>query len=154
MTCSVGDCTRPAARGGKCWAHLKQASRGQPTRPVAKRHESAWERLTEAAISFRDSDSLDDDGFERDTDRLRKAAYAYARQHVSERTREALARLRAEGVRIGRPRTIEPEATLRMVQELGGARKAAQALGVSVRTVRRALAQVRRSDRTDPFRHR
>jgi hypothetical protein len=33
-TCIGPECKRPAARGGLCWAHLKQRERGQALRPI------------------------------------------------------------------------------------------------------------------------
>lgn len=141
--CRVGDCDNPAARDGLCWAHRKRLQRDQPlTTGISRRPASALERLTEAALAYAEADR--DDDWERAKDNLRKSATAYAAKHVSEATREAMARLRARGIHVGRPRKLDPETALRLVSEMGGIREAAIALQVSVWTVRRALRQVQK----------
>jgi hypothetical protein len=140
--CDFPDCDADAERGGYCWAHTKQGQRRDGRRTeVARRHESAWERLTEAAIAYAEADQ--DDDFSRAKDRLAQAAKQYGRKQASALIREGMAAARARGVHIARPRKLAPMVALELVAKLGGARAAAEQVGVSVRTVRRALRQAR-----------
>lgn len=145
MYCVAPDCTRPAARGELCWTHLKrQRTHGTidgsvGTSEVSERPKSPSERLHEAALKYADAE--DDGDYARARDNLRKAATAYDRCLLSERTKAAMATARANGVRVGRPRalSLEPHQVVETVRYYGGARLAARALGVSVMTVWRAL---------------
>ena len=141
--CSVADCPKPAKKGGLCWGHLKAAQRGQTvSRELAKRHSTPLERLTEAALTYAEVDA--DEEWDRAKNNLAKSAVAYTRKHIAEATRAAMARLKAEGRQLGRPRKLQPVEAVRLVEELGGARKVAKAMGVSVRSVRRAVREARK----------
>lgn len=100
---------------------------------------SPLERLTEAAISYANADS--DDEYDRARDNLRKAASAFGNK-AGEAIRIALADLRARGIKLGRPRKIEPEVAVRLAEQTKSIRKTALMLGVSRKTVQRALRQV------------
>ncbi len=99
------------------------------------------ERLTESALTYA---AAEEDGeWERARDNLRKSAAAYGRTHFATRIREALAALKARGVRLGPPPKVEPEAVVKVVAELGDVAQAATTLRVSERTVWRALRKLK-----------
>jgi hypothetical protein len=137
VSCAVDGCENDAARGGLCWAHVKEKQRTGKLSPLSKRPASALERLTEAAIAYAEAE--EDDEFRRARDNLRKSAAAYAVRHPGETVREALARAKAQGVRLGRPPKLTPEKARELVDSAGSIKRAAAMLGVSRRTVRRAL---------------
>lgn len=47
--CAEPDCRHPAARGGRCWGHVKQLQRTGRTWPLAERPSTPRERLDRAA---------------------------------------------------------------------------------------------------------
>lgn len=135
--CTVDDCPNPAARGGICWGHIKKRSRTGGLGELERRPKSKQERVYEAALTYAGAES--DDEFERARENLRKSSIAAGQAFVSELTREALARLREQGVRLGRPPKVEPAQVAEAVSRAGSAKRAASQLGVSLRTIRRAL---------------
>lgn len=120
--CAFDGCEADALKGELCPGHLKQRQRGQPLTALRRRSKSPLERLTEAAIAYADASDASEDAFARARDNLRKAAAAC-------------------GLRIGRPRKVDPEVVARVLKRAGGILQAARALGVSRNTVKRALAR-------------
>lgn len=138
--CSVDGCPNPAAKSGLCEGHVKRRTRGQVVSAALKlRPRSPLERLTEAALAYANAES--DDEFDRAKDNLRKSAAAFAPNDRSTAIREALAELKRRGLKLGRPRKVEPEVAVRMVEQEGGVRKAALVLRVSRMAVSRALRE-------------
>lgn len=84
--CLEEDCPNVASKGGRCWAHLKRKSEGRGMlRPVQSAYDTPWDRLTDAALEYRDAkDPSEAPGkdveraFSRARDKLRKAAINYA----------------------------------------------------------------------------
>lgn len=144
--CRFGDCVNEAQRDGLCWAHLKQRERDGRLREVKTKPESPRDRLREAALAYADAADYDEDAFKRADDNLRKSAIAYARHGVVQDIREALARARARGVRLGRPRKADPAQVAELVAAVG-VKQAAARLGCSVRTVKRAKRAWRQAER-------
>lgn len=75
MSCAFDGCQRQAARGGYCWGHVQQQSRGQPLHEL-RFYGEPLTRLYEAAIRFYEVD--EDDEHRAAADNLRTAALAYA----------------------------------------------------------------------------
>lgn len=143
--CSVAECPNPAVSGELCEAHIKRRQRGKPmTAPVLQRPANALERLTEAALAYAEAEG--DREWTRARDNLRKAASAYGQRGGGEAIRAALAELRAQGVRLGRPMKVEHHDIQALILVHGSQKRTAVALGVSVRTVRRALRRFRREE--------
>jgi hypothetical protein len=153
--CTEEGCHREARRRGLCWAHIKRTipSRGArppSSTPVAERGINPQDRLAEAIHSYVDAES--DEEFSRARDNLRKVIAAARPSAIGELTREALAALKAQGVRLGRPPKVKAEAAVLVIQAAPSVRVAAEQLGVSARTLYRLLRRVR-TDKMDPFRH-
>lgn len=135
--CAIDGCGREGKQGGYCWGHRKRLARGQDmSGELGRRSESAMELLAAAALRYAEAD--EDEEFDRARDNLRKRAAAFGARFISEATKEALARRRAEGAKLGRPTKLNPDTVLRLVEDLGGRRRAAAALGVSRWTIWRA----------------
>lgn len=135
--CSADDCENDAASGGLCWGHIKKRGKGQGLGKLAKKPKSKLARLEEAALAYADAEG--DDDFERAKDNLRKSAAAANPAVIAELTRAALAKLKRRGVKLGRPRKVDPADAVRILSEAGDIAEAAMRLQVSVKTVRRAL---------------
>ena len=142
-TCDGPECEREAVPGGRfCAGHYKQHSRGQPLTPL-RSYASTWDRLVESAISFVDADSDDDLEFKRAKDALAAAARAYKSDSQREAIRAGIARARAKGIRVGRPRSAEYDQVRELVKRLG-IRGAARAMGLPKSTVWNAVKGVRK----------
>lgn len=144
--CAVDGCPNAAQKGGLCYGHRKRKQRGGPVSTALKqRPKSPLERLTEAAITYAEADG--DEDYARARENLRKSSVAYApsarAEIISQLTREALAKLKAQGVTLGRPQKEVDHAQLVLEAESASARAVAAKLGVSVRTVWRALKRAR-----------
>lgn len=138
VPCSVDGCPHDAARGGLCWSHVRRKQRGQALSPaIRQRPKTPFERVTEAAIAYVDADA--DEDFARARDNLRKAVAAYGSTALADLAREGLERAKAQGVHLGRPRKVTQEQAIALVVQQGSISKAAVLLGVSWRTVHRAL---------------
>lgn len=137
--CAIDDCGNPVASGGLCAGHLKRRQRGMPLHAALLPRPTGLERLSEAALRY--ADAGDDDGeYTRARDNLRKAAMTLQTAAlVSEWTREAMAKLKASGVHVGRPRKLDERALLAALSRYSSQKQLAAALGVSTRTVRRML---------------
>jgi hypothetical protein len=70
-------CGRPAARGGLCWAHLKQRERGQQFRPIPERL-SSFERVIVAGSAFLEAE--DEPEYRMSLVAFRRAAEAWLRE--------------------------------------------------------------------------
>ena len=92
--CSEPDCQRPAARGGRCWGHLKHLQRFGRTRPLLERPATPRERLERAAHDLGAGQDDDDEGYRRAVRRFRDAFRACVRAE--------LAALSTPGRRMGR----------------------------------------------------
>ncbi len=150
--CAVDDCPRPAKRNGYCYSHSKRGQRGMPVHvPIPQRPTKPFDRAVEAALAYAEADADDEVAYRRARDNLRKCVASCApavraemeSELISRLTREAMAKLRARGVKLGRPHKIAPEEVALAVRRLGGAAKAAAALGLSERQVFRSLRKVR-----------
>ena len=77
--CDVDECLEEAKSKGKCWAHAKQAQRGNGLRPVKKRR-SIVALVVESAITLAEADPAEhaDEDFYR---ALRRHQYITARWH-------------------------------------------------------------------------
>lgn len=149
--CSVDGCPFPVRKGGYCDSHLKRQTRkriGESSIPVSgliERRPSGMERVCECALTYYEADSEDDDAYRRAFDNLRKAVAAGRSDAISGLVKEALARAKACGVRLGRPPKLVIETAVAVVRETGSVRAAAVRLCVSVETVRRVLRKARRA---------
>lgn len=79
----MGDCLEPAFRSELCASHFKRTQRGTKLNaPIARKHESPWDRLLEAAIAVGDANTAyaADGDLERACARLRMAALNYGRK--------------------------------------------------------------------------
>lgn len=106
--------------------------------PIRQRPKTPFERITECVLAYADAE--DDDDFAHARDNLRKAAAAYGSSATSELVRDALAKLKAAGVKLGRPRKVTLELVAEVIVREGRVCRAAAVLGVSRWTIRRAIA--------------
>lgn len=106
--------------------------------PVLERPRSKIDVLREVALRYADADT--DEDFRRADENLVKASARAAYEAVSERIRRGIAERRARGERVGRAPKVEPERAARLAARVGVA-KAAALLGISQRTVYRALSE-------------
>lgn len=150
-TCEVAECHRPVEAAGLCAGHRKRKVRGEvvasnelSSAPRGRQDADPRERLDQAALRMADYDSEGDDAaFRRAADNHRKAAVSYTRALDL----AALEAARRRGVRVGRPPAVPLEEVLAALKATGrDVAAAAKALGVSVRTVWRALRRQKRSD--------
>jgi hypothetical protein len=141
--CTVDGCEREA-KGQYCAMHRKRAQRRQElSAPAKERPSSPREWLREAALRYAEAET--DAEYARADDNLRKAAASCGPVERELAIADAFERLRTRWERLGRPRRLTPEEAQRMVHQSGGVARAAAALGVSVRTVQRALRQAERT---------
>lgn len=140
MTCSVEGCLRPVEAGGLCAGHRKRKTRGTTIAGELRDDtRSPAEILTDAAIALADADAEDDEAWRRAKKSHEYAAESFARRRTKARIRETLTKLRAEGVRLGRPVSVSEEAVARAIETFRSMTVAAQTLGVSRWTIRRRL---------------
>lgn len=141
-TCSEDGCTKPAARGGRCWSCDRARYGGRTTkeRAEAQPRPSGWERVHEAALELADAGD-DDEGYARAVDNLRKASKAYGRRSFAEAVKAGLVEARRRGARMGRPSRVDPVQAADLAR-MFGVRGAARMLGVSPMAVMRAKRQV------------
>lgn len=135
--CSVDGCENEARRGGLCWGHHKRKDRGMPVEATMAPRPTKLARLRAAALAYAEADT--DQDYDRADDNLIKSAAAARCAAIGKLTRDGMARLKAQGVHVGRPSKVDPELAAQAVAEAGSMKRAAVALLVSVRTVRRAL---------------
>lgn len=150
--------------GPLCPGHRKRLlpSREGGTRlsaPIQKR-KSAGEQVKELAIAYANAEEDSDYAkAERDMDeyarkvaeakrtiaRLERALERYGpdaiAKRISEQTKKALAELKAQGVRLGRPLKLDAEAARHLLKQAGSLRKAAALAGVGISTLQRALGR-------------
>lgn len=140
MTCRIEDCENEADGHGLCSAHRKRSKKGgnlaAPLKP-APTARAPLEVLQDAALRYADADS--DDDYRAATDVLRKAAQTYGRKAQHHLIAEGLWRRKAAGLPVGRPAKLTRSQAEAAVAKYGGRRTAARALGVSPRSLRRAL---------------
>lgn len=133
-------CDNDADGNGLCSAHRKRAKNGgdlsAPLKPAPHSREPL-EVLTDAAIRYADAET--DEEFKKAKDVLRKAAQNYGPKHQHHVIAEGLWRRKAAGLPVGRPAKITRAEAEAAVATNGGRRAAAKSLGVSPRTIRRAL---------------
>lgn len=132
-------CDRPAARSGLCWAHVRAKQRNRPLVPLKVKAPSTFARLISAALNLADTDTGDDEAYDRAQDNLRKASEAHRRGSFADAVRDGLQAARARGVKLGRPAGLEPVVARKAVKQHGSVAKAAQALGLSRFAIWRAL---------------
>ncbi len=136
MICSVDGCER-LARGNYCPTHRKRQQRGRPlSGPIAERPKTKLGVLREAALRYAHADS--DEEFAKAEANLIKASARAALEAKGEVIRQRLCELRKQGAKLGRPPKADPARAAELVKALGIAR-AAEHLGVSRRTVERAV---------------
>lgn len=136
MTCSVEGCVRPVEAGGLCQGHRKRKTRGQTVSgDLRDDTRTPSEILTDAAIALADCDSDDDGAWARAQKNHQHAAESYAKRRTKARIRAALSKLKAEGVRLGRPVSVSEESVVQAVETMRTMTAAARALGVSRITV-------------------
>lgn len=138
--CSI--CSKPAKHGEWCDAHWKRKQRGKSLAPpLQERPKTPLELLTESALSYAEAEG--DQDFARALDNLRQSANRYSRRAGRDVTPEELSALRHELARVqaklGRPRRLTQEEIVEVLERVGSQAEAARQLGVSTRTVRRAL---------------
>lgn len=144
VTCSIDGCLRPAYRSGLCDGHDRRRRRGQVVHsPLAEVNLSPSERLASAALTFADADSEDDAAADRAWDNLRKTAVTAGRRITEETIRATLERMKAAGVRLGRPPVVTVESVLAALERHRTRQAAARALGVSRSTVIRVVRKLR-----------
>lgn len=137
--CAVDGCENEARRRGYCWAHLKRLQKGQELgSKIQTKPKSPMERLTEAIHAYVDADG--DDEFELARKALLRAVSACRPAVSAELIRAGLDRARANGVRLGRPRTVCPNEIRVMVAKVG-VRGTARALGIARSTVQRVASK-------------
>lgn len=146
MTCSVPDCTRPAAKASYCWGHYKRRQLNKTVNvplEASRRTRDPTQALLEASLAHADADTEDDGAFDRAVANLKTAANAYGRRGIFERIRAVLAYKKSIGEPVGRPPTLIDETVIELVRtgELGAVEAAAR-LGVSRITVWRRVRAV------------
>lgn len=88
-TCSVRGCRNCAARGGKCWTHLKRAKRGTPLeREVRGYRMSKRERLSKAVAIYSAAET--EENFEKADALLKKYSTVGGRKRVAAIVRETV----------------------------------------------------------------
>ena len=146
--CTIDGCTRPAARAGLCWGHLKRRQRGSTVgvelRPAAGGQapvslETSRSLFLDAAVEYAHVEPDDDEAYHRALERLEKAAVAFARRKVTAKARAALAARKAAGLAVGRPPIVTLPALRRALRLGGGVRAAARMLRVRRTTIQRAM---------------
>lgn len=155
LYCDVPDCNdpvnpgfpRPSFRNGKCSSHMKQLQRRGETAPIAERV-SLREKLLEAYEHHFQADA--DEAYDRTWRHFLSVAKQMlgvgdrrrgeGRREVGEVIRQALARARASGKRVGRPPKVTTERVLEVMELVGSAGVTARLLGIHRTTVFRYLA--------------
>lgn len=85
MSCSATSCSKPAAKSGLCWMHLKRKQRGTVAEAPEQERLTPSERVTQAALDLADADTDDDDAYALAVDTLRKAVDRWYRQRAAQR---------------------------------------------------------------------
>lgn len=162
VPCGIGECGRPATRetdlGPLCEAHRKRLhpSRSggkallepvESTRPIS-------EQVKEVALAYANAESDADyaqaeadidalalamETARRERERMRQTLKRYGPEVVSKRISHGMEMAKSRGVRLGRPPVLDGEAARHAIKLTYSIRKAAEALEVDEKTVRRAL---------------
>jgi hypothetical protein len=138
--CENPECERPTKEGRKyCDRCYKRVQRGQPlTAPAPKL--SPLERAFEAARTWVESPSDDDEAYERNKRAFISAAKDLGGRVRKDQIRQGMAAARARGVRLGRPpKLMGSEAMAQTLVAHLGIVAAAKAMRVDSKTLRRAL---------------
>lgn len=115
------------------------------TRPKGRRVQRAFDLACAAMTQRAEADTgvTSDAEYEKLCEDSRSAALALGealhREKMSRKVRRALELARASGVRLGRPKKLEADAARSTVRKMGSIKAAATKLGVSRRTIARAL---------------
>lgn len=152
MPCATEDCPNEARQdvdSGLCWACTAQKRRNGKAVGATPRHATTWERLTEAAINY--ADAVEQEEFARARDQLRKAAKAYGPDDHRHRTKAGMERAKAAGVVIHRPPKVTPVEVMEALKQAGSAKRASARLGISLRTLRRKLKELKSHGPLPPF---
>lgn len=149
--CTIDGCEQQASKCGLCWAHYKRRQQQKPLFvPTRATYASPLDVVAAAAERYASAEEESD--FVKARDNLRKASARHGqanfRLKVSQRTRRALSMARKRGVHLGRPVLVDGEKARAALAEHRTVARAAKALGVSERTLRRAL---RRPDKNGGF---
>jgi len=143
MTCEVEGCLKPVEAGGLCAGHRKRKTRRKTVSGELRDDtRTPSEVLTDAAIALADVDTTDDGAWKRAKKSHEYAAESFARRRTKARIRETLEKLRAEGVRLGRPVSVSEEAVIKAIETLRKVTTTARELGVSRITIWRRLRHV------------
>lgn len=148
LYCNVTDCedpenpgfARPAFRSGKCSSHMKQLQRTGRTTTIAPKVSLEDRLFTEATRMVDVDTSINADREEAEARRnVLTIAKQLGRKEVAETIKRALATVRAQGVRLGRPPKKTAEEVRHVFEVIGTVSKTALALRLSRITVRRYL---------------
>lgn len=127
-TCAI--CSRPIKWGELCDGHKKRQQLGKVVHvELRAANRTPFQVLADAALTFADADSEDDQAYDRAADNLGKAALNYARRWAKKG---------------GRPPRFPAEhyaKVLAAVQEAGSIRAAAKRLEVGRSTLHRYIAR-------------
>jgi hypothetical protein len=146
--CTAPECEEPTRQGrAYCELHEKRKQRCRCTSAArcqcltAPKQErlSPAERLREAALRYAEAE--DDAAFQAAARDLVRAARQFGPSTHGELVRLGQAEARRRGVHVGRRPVVDPETACATAARLGSTARAAEALGVSPRTVQRALSR-------------
>lgn len=90
--CTVLDCEREEETAGLCSGHRKRLTRGLAVATPLRGNGSPWQRFQEAILAYADTDAEDDEQFQRNRIRLRKAGEAWALSLMRQRSRRRIGR--------------------------------------------------------------
>lgn len=139
-TCYAPDCLNPVDGHGLCSTHRKRQQRGTSLEtPKVDKSRTPFEVALDASLKLADVDSEDDAKYASAKDNWRKAILAYARRELGEAVRVGVSRRRRAGLKIGRPPRVTAEQARAALEQHGGVRPAARALGISRAALKRAL---------------
>lgn len=138
--CAISTCERETRDGRElCDLHEKRKQRGGDMHAPVQERLNPEQRFFEALERYNDVSSEDDGAYLHERKRLLAAVANFSNNAMSAIVKQALAEARARGIRLGSPPKLDYANIHGLVALWGGVSRAARELGVSRRTVQRAL---------------